>query len=84
MYQVGDAVGDDAGLARSGAGQDQERPLAVQHGLFLGRVEVFEEIHESVLAPRAGSVKGKGAEQPTGGPRGSRLLTLSALFIVIW
>ena len=43
--QVGDAVGDDAGLARAGAGQDQQRPFAVQHGLFLWRVEMFEKIH---------------------------------------
>ena len=40
--QVGDAVGDDAGFARSGAGQDQQRPLAVQHSFLLGGVEVFQ------------------------------------------
>ena len=43
--QVGDAVGDDPGLARAGSGQDEERSLAVQHGRFLGRVQVGEEAH---------------------------------------
>jgi len=43
--QVRDAMGDDAGLARPGSGQDQERSLAVEYGAFLGRVEVLNEVH---------------------------------------
>ena len=33
--QVGDAVGDDAGLAAARPGQHQQRPVAVRHGLAL-------------------------------------------------
>ena len=40
VNQMGDAVGNDTGLARACAGQDQKRPFAMQHGHFLGRVEV--------------------------------------------
>ena len=40
--QVGDAVGQDAGLARARAGDDEQRPLRVEDGLALGRVQVGE------------------------------------------
>jgi hypothetical protein len=42
-HQVGDPVGQHARLARPGAGQDQERPLAVRHRVALGLVEAFQE-----------------------------------------
>ena len=41
--QVGDPVGQHAGLARPGAGQDQQRPVAVGDGLALGLVEPGEQ-----------------------------------------
>jgi hypothetical protein len=39
-------VGEHAGLARAGAGQDQDRSAAVDHGLQLRRIEVLEEVHD--------------------------------------
>ena len=42
--QVRDPVGEHARLARAGAGDDEQRPLDVEHGLALGRVEVGEEV----------------------------------------
>jgi hypothetical protein len=42
--QVGHPAGDDPRLPRAGAGEDQERSVAVEHGLTLGRVEVLEEL----------------------------------------
>ena len=41
--QIGDPVGEHAGLARPGAGQDQQRPLAVRDGLPLGVVQAGEK-----------------------------------------
>ena len=43
--QMRGAMRDDAGLAGPGAGQDQERALAVQHRLPLFRIEVLKEPH---------------------------------------
>jgi hypothetical protein len=43
--QVRDAVGDDAGLARAGAGEDQQRAVHLQHGLTLLGVQLIEEVH---------------------------------------
>jgi hypothetical protein len=40
--QVAYAVGEDAGLPRAGAGDDEQRPLGGQDGLALGRVQVGE------------------------------------------
>jgi hypothetical protein len=40
IEQVRDAVGDDAGLARAGAGQHQQRPTAVDHRRALRRVQL--------------------------------------------
>ncbi len=48
--QVGDAAGQDPGLAGPGAGDDQQRPLAVQHGLALGLVEVGQQPLDTVGA----------------------------------
>ena len=41
--QVGDPVGDDAGLAAPRPGEDEERTLDVGDGLPLGRVEEVED-----------------------------------------
>jgi len=43
QHEVGDAMGDDAGLAAARPGQDQHRPLHRQHGLALGGVERVED-----------------------------------------
>ncbi len=40
---MGDAVGDDLGLSRSRAGDDEEGPCAVEYGPALGGIEAFEE-----------------------------------------
>ena len=56
----GDTIGDNPRLARTGTGQNQQRSFAVQNGLFLRRVEVFEKIHEEVVAACTFSVKWKG------------------------
>jgi hypothetical protein len=42
--EVGDAVGEHAGLAGSGAGEDQQGALAVRDGVTLGRVEPGEQV----------------------------------------
>jgi hypothetical protein len=41
--EVGDAAGEDAGLAGSGARQHQERPLEMLRGLALLRVQTVEQ-----------------------------------------
>ena len=43
-------MGQDAGLARAGAGEDQQRPLAVVDRLALGRVEPGEQPLDAVGA----------------------------------
>ncbi len=50
-------MGEDAGLARPGAGDDQQRPFGVQDGLPLRGIQVGEVLlgrqhgHASSLAP---------------------------------
>ena len=41
-------MGDDARLAGSGAGQNQQRPVLVEDGCTLFGVEVLEQIHPMV------------------------------------
>ncbi len=41
--EVGDAVGDDAGLAGAGPGEDQQRAVRVLDGLTLSRVKGGED-----------------------------------------
>ena len=48
LEQPGHAVGDDPGLARAGAGQDQQRPLGGLDRLELRRVERGEVEHGAV------------------------------------
>ena len=43
--EIGDAVGDDAGLAAAGAGQDQDGALGLEAGLLLLAVECFVDGH---------------------------------------
>jgi hypothetical protein len=42
---VSDAVGNDAGLAGSGAGEQQERSFDMLNGLTLLGIEPLEKIH---------------------------------------
>ena len=42
LHQVGDAVGDDAGLAAARPGHDQQRPVDGLDGLFLRRVQPLQ------------------------------------------
>jgi len=73
-HEVRDPAGERAGLARAGAGQDQQRPLSVGHRLPLGVVEALEQglrsehgRHPSEDRPGVGalgrpeSVRGRGA-----------------------
>ena len=41
--EVGDAVGDDAGLAGAGSRDDQQGSVCTQHGLLLGFVQALED-----------------------------------------
>ena len=73
--EVGDAVRDDARLAGPGAGEDQQRPVDVQHGLALFGVERSRKIHgdsrqltadaQATQVSRRGSTSGR-ANSPTG------------------
>jgi hypothetical protein len=47
---VGEARGERGGLAGTGAGEDEDRPVGGQHGLTLGSVE-------------AGKVRGVGGQR---------------------
>ena len=48
--EVRNAERDDARLARAGAGEDQQRPFPMQHGLALLGVQLIEEVHEGILS----------------------------------
>ena len=43
---VGDAIGDDTGLARAGAREDQQRAFGMEDGVALFRIEFVEEGHQ--------------------------------------
>ena len=49
--QIRDAAGDDPRLPRSGAGQDEQRPVDVKNRFALFRIEGFEEIHPIPILP---------------------------------
>ena len=49
LHEPGDAVGEHARLARAGAGQDEQRAVAVGHGLALGRVEALQQGLDAVV-----------------------------------
>ena len=44
LDQVGDAVGEHPGLARTGAGHDEQRAAGVGHRLPLHRVQPDEQV----------------------------------------
>ena len=46
--EIRDSAGDDAGLARPGAGEDQQRPLGMKDRGALFGVERVEELHLEV------------------------------------
>ena len=52
--QLGDAVGDHAGLAGAGAGQDQQRAGEGLDGVVLGGIQVHDWIVSGVAAGRKG------------------------------
>jgi hypothetical protein len=54
VHEPGDAVREDPRLARSGAGEDQERSLAVGDRLALGWIEPFEEGLDAVVGGSLG------------------------------
>ena len=60
--EMGDAAGEHRGLARARAGDDEEGPLAVEHGLALGRGEAGEN---GRLGRGKGSERGRGHERPS-------------------
>jgi hypothetical protein len=54
--EVRHAAGDDARLAASGAGDDQQRPVDVRCGLALGVSQVFQQL---VCGKHGGEYRGK-------------------------
>ena len=46
--EIGDAIRDDARLPRPGAGEDEQRPIAMKHGFALFGVQLGEEVHWGV------------------------------------
>ena len=79
-HQVGDPAGERAGLAGSGAGQDQQRSLPVRHGFALGLVEALEKRvgsggggHQSEDRAAVGPLRGHaGRNRPARPARSSR------------
>ncbi len=55
--QVREAVREDARLARAGAGEDEQRALAVRDGGLLRRVEALEEGGDGVVGGRGGHAR---------------------------
>ena len=71
--QVGDAAGDDAGLARAGAGEDQQRAALVGDRLALGGIQVIES-RAAIRAARAAARSCADARtRPRGAGSGARL-----------
>ena len=64
-------MGEDPRLPRARPGDDEKRPVDVEHGLALGRVEVGKEIlmgrdgHASMLAARSSGPFGRVRYQRT-------------------
>src|SRR5688572_15005182 len=57
--EIGDPIGNDARFARASACENEQRPVAVQHGVPLFRIQLLEEIHdrvERISIPFAGSL----------------------------
>ena len=52
--EIGDAAGDDARLAGTGAGEDQQRPVDVQDRFALFGVQGVEELHQGLEAQGSG------------------------------
>ena len=68
--QVGDALGQHAGLARPGAGDDEQRAALVQHGLALLGVQAREQLlgvgARPAGGPAVGAAPGGGGLGPGG------------------
>ena len=54
--EVGDAVGEDPGLARPGAGHDEQRPVVVGDRLGLLRVEPGQQLVGPPVLPLGGGL----------------------------
>ena len=44
LNEMGNAVREHAGLARSGSGDDQQRTTLMQHGIFLRLVQAVDQL----------------------------------------
>jgi len=64
VYQPGDLLGDDAGLAATGAGQYQQGAIDIVHGLALSGVESGH-----FFSDRGAGSRGRSLAKTTGGQR---------------
>ena len=55
-HQIGDAIGQDARLARPGAGNNEQRSALVGDGLTLDRVEIVEQRRSALLLAHSHSM----------------------------
>ncbi len=62
--EVGDPVGQDPGLARAGAGQDEQRALGGRDGARLLGVERPDDLLGALLARGAATTAGSGGRRP--------------------
>src|SRR5699024_12391050 len=78
-HEVGDAVGEDTGLARACTRHDQERTAAVRDGVALGTVQTFEKLLLRGHGPQATGARGQTGtvHGEKGGAQGSQVLTRS-------
>ncbi len=83
-------MGEHAGLARARAGDDEQRPVDVENGLALGRVQVGEEIivgcdgHASdASGPPRGADRSAGTDEPGFGQALSRTTMPSSSLVSI-
>jgi hypothetical protein len=69
VVEVGDAVGQHARLARAGAGEDEQRAVAVHDRLALGRVHPLEEAFDVLIGRGHGATEHR---SEVGGSSGGR------------
>jgi hypothetical protein len=74
--EVCDPIRDDASLPRARTGEDEQRSLAVQHGVALFGIEFGEEIHGEgpvIIASVRTSRIGRPEDRKVGGSEGRRI-----------
>ncbi len=59
LYQVSDAVGDDAGLAAARPGEDKHRAVDGFDGFFLGGIKFREDVHKEIIAGKGETLNSK-------------------------